>query len=863
MAVLETYRSKRDFSVTEEPRGKAGKSGGHSFVVQKHAARRLHYDFRLELDGVLKSWAVAKGPSLIPGEKRLAVHVEDHPLAYGGFEGTIPAGQYGAGAVMVWDCGTWTSKGDPHAGYKKGHLDFTLDGEKLKGAWHLVRMRSKAGEKGDNWLLIKSDDEAARSAGEPDILDEATRSVLTHRSIEEIADEKMGKQWNSGRPARPPTTDGPKTPRQRAAELPEATSRSAGKPVRTSSPTKPGEKLRLTMPKGARKAKMPDFVPTELASLADKPPENAQWLHEVKFDGYRIQPHLDGGRAVLMTRRGLDWTSRFAKLAEAVATLPVGSAVLDGEIVAESAEGISDFSQLQEMLKAGQADRLICYFFDLLYLDGHDLSAVPLVARKSLLGKILAAADSPALRLSEHFDADGGLILQQVCRLGAEGIVSKRKDSPYRRGRSRDWIKSKCANRQEFVVGGFVPSTTSRKAIGSLVLGYYSGDDLVHVGRAGSGYSGDVAADLYADLVGDKADKMPFKGPLPAEARRNVVWVKPTRVVEVEFRGWTGGNMVRQASFKGLREDKDPREVVREEALAGPVASPAASAPATHVRLTHPDRVLWPEAGITKQGLADYYASVWPFIEPHITGRPLALVRCPAGISQGCFFQKHKWQGMDGHVQSIKDPHDKEELVGIGDFDGLIALVQASVLEIHPWGARLDDLEHPDRLILDLDPGPGVAFTDLAGAARKVRKKLAAEGLESFVKTTGGKGLHVVAPLVPAADWETTKNFSRQLAEAMAREEPDRFTATMTKSQRGGRIYLDYLRNGRGATAVCSYSTRARAKAGVATPLDWGELDDLPSGDHFTLANLGRRLARLDTDPWGKFFTIRQKLPRP
>jgi bifunctional non-homologous end joining protein LigD len=858
MAILESYRRKRNFDVTGEPRGKSAKSDGHAFVVQKHAARRLHYDFRLELDGVLKSWAIAKGPSLVPGEKRLAVHVEDHPLDYASFEGTIPAGQYGAGTVMVWDRGTWTSKGDPHEGLEKGRLDFTLDGEKLKGGWHLVRMRGKAGDKRDNWLLIKSDDDAARGPDDPDVLEEEPRSVLTHRSNEEIAGDETSRQWNSGRPARPATAGGRKTPRERAAEPIAMAVKPA--PARKAQSAKPVRKLDLKMPKGAHKAKLPGFIAPELATLAARPPEGASWLYEVKLDGYRIEARLEKGHAVLLTRNGLDWTNRFPALATAVGGLLVASAILDGEIVAEDADGISDFSRLQDLLKNGQADRLVCYFFDLLYLDGHDLTDVPLIDRKTLLAAILEASPSPALRYSEHFDAHGERLLQHICRLGAEGMVSKRRDAPYSSGRSRDWIKSKCANRQEFVIAGFVPSTTSGKAVGSLVLGYYGGGELVYAGRAGTGFSSRMTTDLYADLERDRLPESPFKSPLPAEARRNVVWVKPTRVAEIEFRGWTGGNVLRQAAFKGLREDKEAPEIVREETVAAPAASQSQPAD-SNVRLTHPDRVLWPEAGITKQGLMDYYTAVWPFMERHVTGRPLALLRCPAGIAHGCFFQKHAWKGMDTHVKPIDDPQEDEKIVGIESLDGLIALVQASVLEIHPWGARADDLDHPDRLIFDLDPGPGVVFADLVAAARVVRDRLAAEELESFVKTTGRRGLHVVAPIVPAADWDAAKSFSRRVAEAMAQDDPDHFTATVTKSQRNRRVYVDYLRNARGATAVCTYSTRARSKAGVATPLNWNELDDVPCGDHFTLANLGKRLAHLEADPWPDFFALRQHLP--
>jgi len=864
-SALDAYHKKRDFGVTSEPRGSKARRKGNTFVIQKHAATRLHYDFRLELDGVLKSWAVTRGPSLVPGEKRLAVHVEDHPLDYGLFEGTIPERQYGAGTVIVWDRGTWEPDGDPHLGYAKGHLDFTLHGQKLKGKWHLVRMRPRHGEKADNWLLIKANDAEARIPDDPDILEEEPNSVLTGRSLEEIATDAGSRQWTSGKPAGAQTTAA-RTPRQRAmAPLPQpkAASKSATKSAASrragTKNSKQSATFTFTPPKSAKRAALPDFIPPMLPTLTAAPPSGASWIHEIKFDGYRIEAVLDAGKVILRTRKGLDWTDRFPSVAAAVAELPAKTCLIDGEIVVEDENGISDFSALQNALKEGKAQDLVYYAFDILYLDGFDLTQASLIERKGLLGSLLAAGGArQVLRFSEHFDENGDLMLQHVCRLGAEGVVSKRRDAPYRPSRTTDWTKSKCANRQEFVVIGYVPSSTARKAVGSLVLGYYDKGQLVYAGRVGTGFSNKMAADLYADLERERTAKPPFSAPLPPEARRNVVWVNPTRVAEVEFRGWTADSLLRQASFKGLREDKDPKEIVHEKAVAAPIDSPA-----TSVKLTHPDRVLWPDVGITKQGLADYYAMVWRWIEKHIVGRPLVLVRCPTGFVQGCFFQKHAWAGIDEHILQIHDPHEKQPIFGIDSLDGLIALVQAAALEIHPWGSRSTDLDHPDRLIFDLDPGEGITFADLVGTAREVRTRLAKAKLESFVKTTGGKGLHVVAPIEPRSSWEQAKNFCRALAEAMARDNPQRFTATVVKKARAGRIYIDYLRNARGATAVAPYSTRARPGAAVSVPLTWDELASTSSASQFTLGNLGKRLQHLAQDPWAGFFAVRQTLPAP
>ncbi len=858
---LQTYQKKRNFTVTEEPRGRAKKARAKkaaqalSFVIQKHAASHLHYDFRLELDGVLKSWAVAKGPSLVAGDKRLAVHVEDHPLEYGSFEGMIPKGEYGGGSVLLWDRGTWVPEGDPHKGFAKGHLDFTLEGEKLHGRWHLVRMRSKPKDKHDNWLLIKSADAAARDAEDPNILEELPHSVDTGRTIEDIGGDAKSKSWHSDTPAHTPAQGKASSPRKRAADP--IAAKDSPKKATSKQPA-----LKLTFPTAAKKAALPAFIEPELATLSAKPPTGTKWLHEIKFDGYRIQASLQKGKARLRTRKGLDWTDRLAPIAEALANLPVQSALLDGEIVVEDAHGIADFAGLQKALKDGAKDDLVFYLFDILHLDGYGLTQLPLLERKSLLEKIVQTQpESGPLRYSAHFTENGDLMLKHVCRLSAEGIVSKRVDAPYRSGRGADWLKAKCANRQEFVVIGFAPSTAAAKSIGSLVLGYYKDGALIHAGRVGTGFSSALAKELYRDLNADKIAASATAEPIAPELRKTIIWVSPKLVAEVEFRGWTGAGLLRQAAFKGLREDKDPREIVREDAVAQPVGTQMRMRKIPdHVRLTHPDRLLWPDAGITKQALADYYAALWPRIEKHITGRPLALLRCPTGIAH-CFFQKHAWEGMSPDIQRLDDGEDPQELVSISTLPGLLGLVQASVLEIHPWGSRSADLEHPDRLIMDLDPGEEVAWSSLVAGAREVRDRLGALGLTSFCKTSGGKGLHVVVPLTPSADWKSAKAFCKQLADRMAADTPAAYVATMTKGARHGRIYVDYLRNARGATAVAPWSTRARAACGVSTPVAFEELDELHGGDHYTLLNLARRLEFLGADPWADFFKVRQTLP--
>jgi bifunctional non-homologous end joining protein LigD len=877
VALLSTYRKKRRFGVTAEPRGKQGRTRGDAFVIQKHAATRLHYDLRLELDGVMKSWAVTRGPSLVPGEKRLAVQVEDHPVEYNTFEGTIPKGQYGGGTVLIWDRGRWTPEHDPHKGLAKGHLDFTLDGEKLHGRWHLMRMHRRRGEKRDNWLLIKSDDEFARGPRDPDILEEKARSVVSKRTLEQIA-KAEGAVWQSNRSVK----DNVKAIKKTKAT--KSTKKSAKAPPKANAKkTKTRSKSRATLaaaevlreaPKRAGSKRVPDFVPPQLATLHDRPPDGAGWVHEVKFDGYRMQARLDGGKVALLTRKALDWTAKFKPVANAAAELDAQSALIDGEIVVEGVDGVSNFSALQDALKTGKSN-FVYYVFDLLHLDGADLTGKPLVERKAALQKLLKGSDrNGVVRLSEHFEISGADMYRHACAHNLEGLISKRRDAPYRSGRSESWIKTKCHQAQEFAVAGYKDSTHLKGAIGALVLGYYEDGKLRYAGRSGTGYSVATAQDLWQRLQPLRVDKPAF-GRLPDEERgRKGIWVEPKLVVEVTFAGWTAQKHVRHAVFKGVREDKPGREIVRETPMptkstkkakaAKPVTTPKAkskSAGDAPVKFTHPDRIYWTDVEITKQQLAEYYTSVWDLMAPHVVNRPLALVRCPEGVGGQCFFQKHAAAGLvSERIRRIKDEKG-EELIYIDDLDGLRTLVQAGVLEIHVWGSTVQDIEHCSRIVFDLDPGDDVPWAAVNKAARELRERLDAIKLKSFVKTTGGKGLHVVVP-VQGAGWDEAKDFAHALTLAMAADSPDKYVSKMTKSIRGGKIFIDYLRNGRGATAIVAYSTRARAGAPLSVPVTWDELGPNLKPNKFTLLNIKKRLGALKRDPWADIGKVKQKLPK-
>jgi bifunctional non-homologous end joining protein LigD len=857
MAGLKTYQTKRKFGVTAEPTGKVARRQGHAFVIQKHAARRLHYDLRLELDGVMKSWAVTRGPSLVSGEKRLAVQVEDHPIDYNKFEGTIPKGEYGGGTVMIWDRGNWQPQEDPHQGLRKGHLSFTLDGEKLHGLWHLVRMHRRRGERRDNWLLIKAHDEAAREPGAKDILEQKSSSVVSGRSMEKIAKgapKKTTKLKTSSKKQSPSA----KTSGKRAQATAAAILRRTKKFMRTQDKA------------ASRRAALPAFVAPCLATLADKAPRSDNWIHEIKFDGYRLQARLDNGKVKLLTRRGLDWTRKFPAIAEATAKLPATAALIDGELVVEGDDRVSSFSLLQQDLKDGRHDRMVLYAFDLLHLDGNDLKPQPLHARKQALARLLATARKGGpLRLSESLTEPGPTLLKHACRMGLEGIVSKLADAAYHSGRGRDWIKTKCSDRQELVVAGFAPSSADAHAVGALVLGYYESGKLRYAGRTGTGFSHASARELYRKLKALKRDTSALQ-PVPKEERgaRAPIWVSPELVAEVDFHGWTHGDQVRQASFQGLREDKPATQVVREvKAMAAKAQArvrrspPARNAKAIvgGVALSHPDRVYWQDAGVSKRDLAEFYAQIWQWMRPHVVGRPIALLRCPEGAAGQCFFQKHAAAGIaTEHLHLIPEKGDK--IISIDDLAGLISLVQAGVLEIHTRGTTADDRERADRLVFDLDPGPGTGWKDVVAAARDVRERLARLKLKSFVKTSGGKGLHVVLPVKPTP-WDKAKDFCHAVAASMAADDPDRYVASATKSKRNKRIFIDYLRNSREATAVAPYSTRARPGAPVSVPVEWSELAGLKSAGQYTVRNLPARLARLRKDPWAAIGRLRQTLP--
>ncbi|MBI5445224.1 MAG: DNA ligase D [Deltaproteobacteria bacterium] len=826
---LEEYRRKRRFDRTAEPAGRVAAPDGRLYVVQKHAASRLHYDVRLELEGVLKSWAVPKGPSLDPAEKRLAVHVEDHPVEYGSFEGIIPKGEYGGGTVLLWDRGWWEPLGDPEQAYRDGNLKFRLHGEKLRGEWALVRMHGAGAEEDKNWLLLKKRDEEARPGSRGRFVREAPRSVATGRDLEEIA-EAPGKVW-SARPLDP-------------GSLP-----------------------------GARRTARPASLRPQLASPVAAAPEGDGWLHEIKYDGYRILCVVEAGEATLWTRRGNDWTDRFPDVARAAAALPLGEAVYDGELVVLGRDGRPDFQALQNALRGAKGGAVAYYLFDLPYGDGYDLSRTPLSARKELLRRILelgTPANSP-LKFSDHIRGHGPTVHDNACRLSLEGIVSKRADSAYEQRRTRSWLKTKCFRRQEFVVGGYTDPAGSRTGFGSLLVGYY--DDagaLVFCGGVGTGFDQATLGMLHRKLRELEAAEPAFRNPPRA---RGLHWVRPELVAEVEFADWTDEGILRHPSFKGLREDKPPRDVVRERPLDAPAAGVRSSGAGrersrtvgrrARGRLTHPERVVYPGEGITKRDVAEYYAEVAPWLLPHVADRPLSIVRCPDGTAGECFYQRHVAERLPPPLRSVAIDIEsgREDFLALDDAEGLLALVQLGALELHPWGCRAGDPERADRLIFDLDPGPGVAWEEVVRAAFLLREHLDRVGLESFPKTSGGKGLHLVVPLTRPAPWARLRSFAKRVADEIARSEPERFVAAMTLSKRKGRIFVDYLRNGRAATCVAAYSTRARPGAAVSLPLSWEELSPRIRPDGFTISDVRSRLAHLDKDPWEGFFHVRQGLP--
>jgi bifunctional non-homologous end joining protein LigD len=835
---LREYRRKRDFKKTPEPAGQVAaepRAQRRAFVVQKHAASRLHYDFRLELEGVLKSWAIPKGPSLDPADKRLAMHVEDHPLEYGDFEGIIPKGQYGGGTVLLWDRGTWEPVGDPHKSYRAGSLKFRLHGEKLRGGFALVKIggRRQSRDEGRSWLLIKERDAEAESSRSTPIVEGQPTSVASGRSIEQIAAAE-DRVWNSNRDGHDATAP--------PIEVP-----------------------------GARRAALPKFVQPELATLVERPPEGDRWLHELKHDGYRMLARLEQRRAQLLSRNARDWTQSFPDVAAAVARLPAEQAILDGEVTVLLPDGTSSFQALQNFMSGTAGGRLAYMIFDLLYLDGRDLTGARLEDRKAALARLLASANDKAavLRYSDHVVGSGAEFLAQACRLGLEGIVSKRRDAPYRGTRGTDWLKIKCLGQQEIVIGGYTEPEGSRVGIGALLGGVYEDGRLVYIGKIGTGFDTRTLRDLKARLTRLEQKTNPFAARPPGSARAH--WVKPELVAQVKFSEWTSDGKLRQPTFQGLRSDKPATAVVRERPSKAendpkrPAPPPAAPGEPTvaGVRLTHADRVLYPRLGTTKLDLARFYESIAEWILPHLEGRPTTLVRCPEGVDKACFYQKHTgyWAPESLRRVKIQEKRKVGEYLIVDSLASLIGLVQIGILEIHTWNSVVDRLEQPDRVVFDLDPGPGVKWAEVIECARLIRDGLEALRLASFVKTTGGKGLHVVAPIAPGPSWDETAKFSRVVAESTARAHPRRYVARMAKSERRGKIFIDYLRNVRGATSVAAYSTRAKPEATVSVPLAWDELSPRITSDHFTIANLRNRLDGLKADPWAAYWKTRQKLP--
>lgn len=826
---LARYRSMRDFGQTAEPAGaEATKvSNRLRFVIQKHAATRLHYDFRLELDGVFLSWAVTRGPSLDPADKRLAVQTEDHPLDYGDFEGTIPKGQYGGGTVMLWDRGYWEPEGDPRAMLKTGDLKFTLDGERLKGSYVLVRMKRREREKRDNWLLIKHRDGWAVDENGGTLVEEEITSIASGRGMDDITAGKG------------------KGPTKFMTGKGRATAKDVWQSNSATQEAKPPAPLKAAPTPKLKAAALPGFVPPQLATSVDRPPPGSGWGHEIKFDGYRLQLRVEKGKATLKTRKGLDWTAKFKAIAADGAALPDG--IYDGEACALDAAGSPDFPALQAALSDGKTDDLILFVFDALFLAGEDLRQLPLRDRKLRLAAVVTSAGKALerrIRYVDHFETAGDAVLQSACRMSLEGIVSKRLDAPYRSDRSDGWVKSKCRAGHEVVIGGW---TGEPGQLRSLLVGVHRGDKLVYVGRVGTGFGREKVGRVLPRLEKVASDQSPFSGPGAPRKEANVHWAMPELVAEIEFAGFTGSGMVRQGAFKGLRDDKPAREVeaetpqpVETAELARPEPAAARSAPKARagppmvmgVTLSSPDKPIWPDDGqgqpITKLELAQYLEAVGPWMMQHIKGRPCSIIRTPDGINgDQRFFQRHAGKGSSALLSEVQVFGDHKPYLQVDRIEALAALAQIGSVEYHPWNCQPDQPEVPGRLVFDLDPDEDISFERVVEAAKEVKARLEALGLVAFCKTTGGKGLHVVTPLKGGkgkVDWKTAKTFAQDVCLAIAADQPDRYVVNMSKAKRVGRIFLDYLRNDRMATAVAPLSPRARPLAPVSFPLNWTQV---------------------------------------
>jgi bifunctional non-homologous end joining protein LigD len=819
---IATYNRKRDFTKTAEPKGRKLKGRGDRFVVQKHDASRLHWDFRLELDGVLKSWAVPKGPSLDPGQNRLAMRTEDHPLDYGDCEGTIPAGEYGGGTVMLWDHGRWVPEPgkDPKKTLAEGHLHFTLEGERMKGEWVMFRLKPKPGEKAEPWMLKKVTDEFANAEAGDALVDECVTSVTTGRTMAEIA--SGSDVWRSNRGGR-----------------------------------KGGR---------AKKAKgqgPPPFHEPQLATLVDAVPTGADWIHEYKYDGYRLLIATGDGAATAWTRNGKDWSDKFRGLVKAASSLPAGCLV-DGEAVALNAKGKPDFQLLQSTLKESKGANLAFYAFDLLVDRGKDIRKLPNLERKERLAALLKSVPPPII-YGDHVVGKGEALFNAICAEGGEGIISKKAGAPYRGARTRCWLKVKCIQRQEFVVVGWSQSER-RRGFRSLLLGLRDGRKLTYAGKVGTGFNARMIDELMERMKPLEVTKAPLD--VPRADRKAVHWLEPKLVAEIAFTEFTSDGILRHPSFIALREDKPATDVVRETPKSLTKAEKQgdrATAASFGIAISNPDRVIYPEDGLTKADLADYYAEVEALMMVDAARRPITLIRCPQGRGKHCFFQKHDSGSMGEHVKRIAIKEKDGTLADYLYFDdvrGLLSCVQMGTIEFHGWGSRVDQVERPDRLVFDLDPDVGLDFAKVKQAAVRVRELVADLGLKSFPMLTGGKGIHVVIPLDRSADWAAVKSFADRFSRAVAEAEPERFTANIRKVQRKGRIFLDWLRNQRGATAVLPYSARAREGAPVAAPVAWEELDQYKGGNAFSIRDADQLIDRASSKLLAGWGQAKQALPK-
>ena len=819
---IATYNRKRDFSKTAEPKGRKLKGKGNSFVVQKHDASRLHWDFRLELGGVLKSWAVPKGPSLDPDDKRLAMRTEDHPLDYGDFEGTIPAGEYGGGTVMLWDRGRWIPEPgkDPRKTIEEGHLHFTLDGKRMKGEWVMFRLKSKPGEKAEPWMLKKVTDEFANPDAGDALVDECVTSVTTGRTMAEIA--SGSDVWHSNS--------------------------SAGKSGRAKKKSGQGP---------------PPFQPPQLATLVDAVPTGPDWIHEYKYDGYRLLIATGDGAATAWTRNGKDWSDKFRALGKAAASLPAGC-LIDGEAVALNEHGKPDFQLLQSTLKEKKGANLAFYAFDLLVDRGKDIRKLPNIERKERLAALLKGVASPTL-YGDHVIGKGEALFDAICAEGGEGIISKKASAPYRGARTRNWLKVKRTKRQEFVIVGWSESD-KRRGFRSLLLGLREGRKLKYAGKVGTGFDTRTIEDLMERMKPLEVDEP--KLDVPRGEKKGAHWIEPKLVAEIAFAEFTGDGVLRHPSFIALRDDKPAKDVVREtpkHLTKSERTSEGATAAGFGIKITNPDRVIFPEDGLTKQDLADYYARVEALMMIDAARRPITLIRCPQGRGKHCFFQKHDSGTMGEHVKHLPIKEKDGEVADylyFEDVRGLLACVQMGTIEFHGWGSRVDKVENPDRLVFDLDPDVGLDFAAVRSAAVRLRELLADLGLKSFPLLTGGKGIHVVVPLDRSAKWDKVKSFAERFSRAVAEAEPERFTANIRKVQREGRIFLDWLRNQRGATAVLPYSARAREGAPVAAPIAWEELDEYKGGNAFSIRDADRLIERASSKLLAGWGQAKQALPK-